>query len=182
MTLEPIPPLEAPLLDDWRFALDPQDTGLEAGWQSSAYQDDHWERVAIPHTWNATGQHAGYEGIAWYRLPFVAPAHGQSVHVRIRFDAIFYLARVWLNGEYLGEHEGGYTPFEFEISSILQPGANHLAVRVDNRRAPHRRQSVHLAMFFKQTELAQNLKPIAASFERNSHVPGDGIFALRLIR
>ncbi len=138
MTLDPIPPLETPLLDDWRFALDPEDMGEEAGWQSTAYQDDHWERVAIPHSWNAKGQDTGYEGIAWYRLAFAAPSAASSAHVRIRFDAVFYLARVWLNGTCLGEHEGGYTPFEFDISSILQPGANHLAVRVDNCRATDR--------------------------------------------
>lgn len=50
-----------------------------------------------------------------------------------------YLTRVWLNGEYPGEHEGGYTPFEFDVSGIAAPGAeNVVAVRVDNVRAVDR--------------------------------------------
>jgi beta-glucuronidase len=59
--------------------------------------------------------------------------------LRLRFEAVFYLARVWLNGQYLGEHEGGYTPFEFDVSSIIEPGEeNVIAVQVDNRRAHDR--------------------------------------------
>ncbi len=138
MSLEPIPPVEMRLFDDWRFALDPLDIDQEAGWQSAGCQDADWERVVIPHSWNATGQHTGYEGIAWYRLAFIAPTLGEGAHVRIRFDGVFYLAKIWLNGEFLGQHEGGYTPFEFNVSSILQPGPNHLVVRVDNRRATDR--------------------------------------------
>ncbi len=138
MSLEPVFPEETLLLDGWRFALDPQDTGEQASWHSSAYRDDHWERIAVPHSWNATGQYTGYEGIAWYRIAFAAPIDAAHAHVRIRFDAVFYMARVWLNGNRLGNHEGGYTPFEFDISSALQPGVNQLAVRVDNGRATDR--------------------------------------------
>src|SRR5512142_451757 len=94
MTLEPIPPEETPLPGDWCFALDPEDAGAEAGWQSSAYQDNHWQRVGVPHSWNAAGPHTSYEGIAWYRLAFASPTDAPPAHVRIRFDAVFYLARV----------------------------------------------------------------------------------------
>jgi len=83
--------------------------------------------------------HASYDGCAWYRRTFRAPADVREAHVRLRFQAVFYLARVWLNGIYLGMHEGGYTPFEFDVSSRVKPGEdNLLAVLVDNRRATDR--------------------------------------------
>ena len=50
---------------------------------------------------------------------------------------------VWLNGQYLGQHEGGYTPFEFDITSVVKPGeSNVLTVQVDNLRVdePHSRR------------------------------------------
>ena len=117
MITKPIPPLEIPLSKEWRFAPDPQDGGEKGGWQSSRYNDANWEYVSMPHTWNTMEKHTGYEGIAWYRLTFPCPSQADEAHVSLKFDAVFYLARVWLNGEYLGEHEGGYTPFEFNVNS-----------------------------------------------------------------
>jgi beta-galactosidase/beta-glucuronidase len=83
--------------------------------------------------------HANYDGPSWYRRTFAFPAEAQDTHLRLRFAAVFYLARVWLNGEYLGEHEGGYTPFEFDVTGIATRGIeNTLAVQVDNLRAADR--------------------------------------------
>jgi beta-glucuronidase len=84
-------------------------------------------------------EYADYAGIAWYRRQLTLPPMAGEAHVRLRFGAVFYLAQVWWNGVYLGEHEGGYTPFEFDVSGLVRPGAaNVLAVRVDNRRAMDR--------------------------------------------
>jgi hypothetical protein len=81
-------------------------------------------------------EYADYAGIAWYRRQLTLPTMAGEAHVRLRFGAVFYLAQVWWNGVYLGEHEGGYTPFEFDVSGLARPGAaNVLTVRVDNRRA-----------------------------------------------
>jgi beta-glucuronidase len=84
-------------------------------------------------------EYADYAGIAWYRRQLTLPPSAGEAHVRLRLGAIFYLAQVWWNGVYLGEHEGGYTPFEFDVSGLARPGAaNVLAVRVDNQRATDR--------------------------------------------
>jgi beta-glucuronidase len=84
-------------------------------------------------------QYADYTGIAWYRRRLTLPPVAGEAHVRLRFGAVFYLAQVWWNGVYLGEHEGGYTPFEFDVSGLARPGAaNVLAVRVENQRAMDR--------------------------------------------
>jgi beta-glucuronidase len=95
--------------------------------------------VTVPHTWNVMPDHYSYDGIGWYRRRFMLPAIASHGHLRLRFEAVFYVARVWLNGIYLGEHEGGYTPFEFDVNGLAKPGVeNILAVQVDNLRATNR--------------------------------------------
>jgi len=84
-------------------------------------------------------EYSNYEGLAWYRRAFTIPSESQDAHLRLRFEAVFYRARVWLNGQYLGAHEGGYTPFEFDVSNVARPGEeNILAVEVDSLRATNR--------------------------------------------
>jgi beta-glucuronidase len=134
-----IPPVSQSLSDEWRFAIDPSATGQAAGWFEPRFDDASWTAVTVPHTWNVMPHNADYSGLAWYRHRFVVPAVAQDAHLRLRFEAVFYLARVWLNGIYLGAHEGGYTPFEFDVSEIIKPGAvNLIAVQVDNMRATNR--------------------------------------------
>ena len=67
----------------------------------------------------------------WYRKTFVPPADSKGKNVRILFEGVDYFASVWLNGEKLGEHEGCFVPFSFDISSKLRYGEeNCLAVKV----------------------------------------------------
>lgn len=74
-----------------------------------------------------------YEGIAWYRKHF-------SYHLQtgkrlfLHFGAVNYLADVYLNGEKIGSHEGGFTPFQFEITDKIKNGKNSLIVKEGNRR------------------------------------------------
>lgn len=123
----------------WRFAVDPDEVGEKEGWTAPGFDDSGWATVAVPHTWGVMEEHANYDGVAWYRQTFIPSAEIQDAHLRLRFEAVFYLARVWLNGQYLGAHEGGYTPFEFAVSGIVQPGVeNVVAVQVDNKRTSDR--------------------------------------------
>lgn len=117
----------------WRFALDPHQTGEQHGWYKSPTPggDSNWARVTVPHCWPVDPRYP-YTGVAWYRRTFPTPA-GAGQHVRLVFSAVFYKTKVWLNGEPLGEHEGGYTPFEFDVTGKMKPqGDNLLAVRVDD--------------------------------------------------
>jgi hypothetical protein len=138
-SLTALPPVKLSLSGPWRFATDPDVVGHNRGWEQQGFNDDDWQSVTVPHTWNVMPEHADYAGIAWYRRQVTLPPVTGEAHVRLHFGAAFYLAQVWWNGVYLGEHEGGYTPFEFDVSGLAQPGtANVLAVRVDNRRAMDR--------------------------------------------
>lgn len=95
--------------------------------------------VSVPHTWGVMEQYADYEGVAWYQRTFNVSPDLRNAHIRLRFDAVFYAARVWLNEVELGAHEGGYTPFSFPISDALRFDApNVLRVQVDNARGMDR--------------------------------------------
>ena len=134
-----IPHVSIPLSGEWRFSIDKDQVGEEQEYTSPSFDDSSWTTVSVPHTWNVMSDYSNYEGLAWYRRTFTAPPELQDSHVRLRFEAVFYLARVWLNGQYLGQHEGGYTPFEFDVTSIVKSGAeNVIAVQVDNMRATNR--------------------------------------------
>ena len=134
-----IPPVSIPLSGEWCFSLDKDQVGEGQGWANPNFDDSSWMAVSVPHTWNVIPEYSNYEGLAWYRRTFTAPPELRDSHVRLRFEAVFYLARVWLNGQYLGQHEGGYSPFEFDVTSIAKSGEeNVIAVQVDNLRATNR--------------------------------------------
>jgi beta-galactosidase/beta-glucuronidase len=94
--------------------------------------------VQVPHTWNVMPRYAGYEGAATYRRSFTLPTAARDAHVTLRFGAVFYEARVSVNGVSVGRHEGGYTPFELDLSRVARPGRNVVAVHVDNQRRSNR--------------------------------------------
>ena len=134
-----IPSVSIPLSGEWRFSIDKDGVWEGQGWANPNFDDSSWATVQVPHTWNVMPDYSEYEGLAWYRRLFTIPAESRDAHLRLRFEAVFYLARVWLNGQYLGQHEGGYTPFEFDVTSIVKPGEkNVIAVQVDNLRTTDR--------------------------------------------
>jgi beta-glucuronidase len=73
-----------------------------------------------------------YESTVWYKRSFNYTKTSNRVFVH--FGAVNYIADVYLNGEKLGSHEGGFTPFQFEVTGKLKEGQNFLIVRVNNQR------------------------------------------------
>ena len=74
-----------------------------------------------------------YEGTIWYKKTFhYSPKSDKRLF--LHFGAVNYLADVYLNGKKLGSHEGGFTPFQFEISSNVKEGENAIVVKVNNQR------------------------------------------------
>src|SRR5579875_2513708 len=99
--------------------------------------------LALPHDWSIegpfdehepTGGPGGYlpTGIGWYRKRFRAPENYRSQKVSIEFDGVYQNSEVWINGHYLGKRPYGYISFACDLTPYLLPGANVLAVRVDN--------------------------------------------------
>jgi beta-glucuronidase len=102
------------------------------GWTFKTNLEAHSHAVSVPHCWPADPVYARFVGDAVYERDFPSPQISPGAIVRLHFSAVYYKASVWLNGELLGGHEGGYTPFEFDITRKLRPGSNHLLVDVDN--------------------------------------------------
>jgi beta-glucuronidase len=89
-------------------------------------------QVTVPHSWPTMKAYRDYIGDAIYQRDFDAPAIGPGQVVRLHFDAVYCNAQVWLNGRMIGTHDGGYTQFEFEVTTFLHPGRNHLLIEVNN--------------------------------------------------
>ena len=74
--------------------------------------------MTVPHTRNVMPDYASYDGLGRYRRSFRLRPDGRDAHLRLRFEVVFYVAHVWLNGAYLGRHKGGYAPFELGVSRL----------------------------------------------------------------
>lgn len=94
----------------------------------------HWQKVTVPGVWQKYGERYDiFEGVCWYAREFNVPEVSADVTARLRFGAVNYLCHVFLNGEEVGWHEGGYTEFTLDVTRHLRGGCNQLAVQVDNR-------------------------------------------------
>jgi beta-mannosidase len=89
-----------------------------------------WSRVRVPGHWQLEDVLRDYEGYVLYRTRFEVSSVRQDELVSLRFGGVYYSARVWLNGEYLGAHEGYISGFEFDCSESLVEGENELLVEV----------------------------------------------------
>ena len=92
--------------------------------------------MAVPGDWNTQGDKLFfYEGSIWYKKDF-AYNKKSGKRLFLYFGAVNYLTNVYLNGEPLGTHEGGFTPFHFDITDKVKDGDNFVVLRVNNVRKP----------------------------------------------
>jgi beta-galactosidase len=107
---------------------------LNGSWQfSTNAAAANWDSITVPGNWDALPQYSTHTGKGWYRREFVAPADWQGKHLRLKFDAVYHDTTVTLNGRELGAHIGGYTPFEFDVTGVVNLGAtNTVTVCADN--------------------------------------------------
>ena len=122
-------------------------TNLDSDWkflradasnaQTVGFNDSSWSDVNVPHTWNdLDGQDGGndyYRGIGWYRKHITPAASLSGKSMYLKFDGANITTDLWVNGNYLGQHKGGYSAFGWDVSQHLTVGAdNVIAVRVNN--------------------------------------------------
>ncbi len=99
------------------------------------YSFDGGLQLNVPGDWNHQSPELKYyEGNMWYRRKFQVNKQPDK-RAFLYFDASNYITKVWLNGTLLGTHEGGFTPFQFEITDLLK-SENTLVVLVNNDRTP----------------------------------------------
>lgn len=120
-----------PLHGEWLFALDPAQKGETGRWFATGQPLNRWDKVTVPHCFSADPRYLFYNGKVWYRKTFPWQSTAGN-RVLLHFDAAFYATTIYLNNQKVGTHEGGYTPFQVDITRFLQPGENVLTVSVDN--------------------------------------------------
>jgi beta-glucuronidase len=121
-----------PLHGEWSFALDPAEMGISGKWYlDKVNQINRFDKVTVPHCFSVDPRYQYYTGTVWYRKTFNwKKSNGKRVI--LHFDAVYYKTNLWLNNKKVGEHEGGYTPFSFDVTDFLADGNNLLALSVNN--------------------------------------------------
>lgn len=145
---------------NWHYIIDPYETGYynyryepydqqtqnnNSAFYNNYHTDNKLELVEydfdkspilkVPGDWNSQYEKLlYYEGTIWYKRTFDYTFAAENNRLFVYFGAINYKAEVYLNGKKLGIHEGGFTPFNFEITDIVNPKDNFLVVKVDNKR------------------------------------------------
>ncbi|MCX6622064.1 MAG: glycoside hydrolase family 2, partial [Acidobacteria bacterium] len=118
----------------WEFEFDDRNAGLDANWGSGTRA--FTRSIVVPFAFEAAKSGIGdtsFHPWVWYRRTFQVPAAWPKPgRVLLNFGAVDYRARVWVNGRFAGEHEGGNTPFQFDISPLLEKGGNVLVVRAED--------------------------------------------------
>jgi beta-glucuronidase len=142
----------------WQYIVDPYETGYynyryqernekdrEAYWNSDVPNNktDRLEHgysdkftLNVPGDWNSQDpKFLYYEGVVWYKRSFDFSKSAPSNKVFLYFGAVNYQSDVYLNGKKLGQHKGGFSPFQFEVpDTLLKEKDNFLVVKVDNKR------------------------------------------------
>jgi len=99
------------------------------------YDFDKSPTLTVPGDWNSQQEKLFYyEGTIWYKRSFDYELTNAHNRLFVYFGAINYKAEVYLNGTKLGIHEGGFTPFNFEVTSVVKSKDNYLVVKVNNKR------------------------------------------------
>src|SRR5215217_6159453 len=115
-------------LQDWEavpLAAPLDDAGKAAGIRRA------WTPIRVHWHWQLEDAFATYEGILLYRCRFSQQRVPEGAMLSLRFEGVYYAARVWLNGVYLGDHEGYFSAFEFDVTDIgITDGENDLLVEV----------------------------------------------------
>jgi beta-glucuronidase len=132
----------------WKYILDPYETG-QIGFMpvyKNAKPQDKSDRVEysfdaaqtlwVPGGWNAQKPELQYyEGTIWYRRMFDKADLSKDKRYFVYVGAANYLSTVTFNGEMLGKHEGGFTPFCFEVTDLIKAKDNYLVIGVSSHRA-----------------------------------------------
>jgi len=113
----------------WRYRLEGDIPGEELGYPSLVLDDSAWPEMELPTNWYLT-EVGDVFGTIWFRRVFRVPETFRGRRLSLRFGGVDYLADVWLNGTYLGHHEGMFNPFEFDVTDhVDQDGDNVVVVK-----------------------------------------------------
>lgn len=114
----------------WSFEFDDAGKGLLEDWAAAGKKFS--KSIVVPFCFESSRSGIGdtsFHPVVWYQRSFTVPAEWKGRSVLLNFGAVDYQAEVWVNGRSAGSHEGGNTPFKFDVTPLLKPGANTVTVR-----------------------------------------------------
>ncbi len=114
----------------WEFEFDDANAGLDENWASNAKK--FGRSILVPFCFESASSgiaDTSFHPWVWYRRTFTVPPEWKGQRVLLHFGAVNYWATVWVNGKLAGRHEGGSTPFSFDVTKLLGAGANTVTVR-----------------------------------------------------
>ena len=121
----------------WQFKTDPKEVGEEEHWMEGLKDA---QPIAVPGSWNEqiVGER-NHLGHSWYQTEAFIPSSWKNERVLLRVGSAVYAAKVWINGQEVGRHEGGHLPFAFEINNYVKWGeTNRITIDVENILRPDR--------------------------------------------
>ncbi|NQU88760.1 MAG: glycoside hydrolase family 2 [Mariniphaga sp.] len=124
----------------WKFASDTENIGETENWQNSGEFFD--QKILVPFSWASplSGIQEPNVHIGWYYREYNIsdPENWTDKNTWLIFGASDFHTKVWINSKLVGEHKGGYIPFDFNISEFLTEGTNEIAVRVEDEELDNR--------------------------------------------
>ncbi len=119
----------------WQFAFDDGDEGIARKWYLPGHTFDR--EILVPFAYQTKMSGIGptdeIHPVMWYRRSFTVPEEMAGKRVFLRFGAVDFEARVYVNGEQVTCHRGGYTPFGADVTAFLKEGENDLCLRAEDR-------------------------------------------------
>ena len=117
----------------WQFDFDDGNVGLAEHWADSGRKFSR--EITVPYCFESRLSGIGdtsFHPWVWYRRTFTVPASWKGRRVLLKFGAVDYRAMVWVNGRLSGSHEGGHTPFAFDVTDLLNGDTNTVTVRAED--------------------------------------------------
>ena len=154
----------------WKYAITKKGDPTPA-----AYQGDILVPFAVESSLSGVGKMINEKEELWYQRTFDVPSNWRGKQILLHFGAVDWKAEVWVNDVKVGEHTGGFTPFYFDITSVLNKGNNDLVVKVwdpsDRGEQPRGKQiaNPHGIWYTPVTGIWQTvwLEPVATQYITN---------------
>jgi len=116
----------------WKYKLDQNDIGKRQSYYLESHDHSAWRDITVPHNWYLTDEIGDYFGTIWYCREFAVPEELNDGNLYLRFEGVDYISEVWVNGVYLGKHEGMFNSFEYDITDVIRCDVRNTIVLRDS--------------------------------------------------
>ncbi|MHA1650024.1 MAG: glycoside hydrolase family 2 protein [Candidatus Helarchaeota archaeon] len=125
----------------WKYKCDAEQLGEHENWHNPLFIKENWDLLSsyeLPCCWNSIVEdgiprYDRFEGFFWFFRQFELEPDSTKEYY-LEFKGVNYSCKIWVNGSYLGDHQGGFVPFKLKIPQKILEKTNYLAVEVENIR------------------------------------------------